>query len=195
MSKRTTSGTSRTRRTSGTTPAAPAAATGKTGTTADGGKPAASMGDLVAPKGPAAPAAPAASQPAPDAAQAASQPAPEGDTPAPLPEPKCATAKVQRGRPHPSLLQVIATKGKHPGRAHRIRRWDRYEVGMSVLHCRMTEGLDHLDVLGYYVKHAGTDGRPLMTLRPMTEEERKAALARWDGEEAEAQPATTAAAS
>ena len=44
---------------------------------------------------------------------------------------------------------------------------------MSLLHCRETAGLDHLDVL-YYAKHG------LMTLRPMTVEERRDALRRWD---------------
>ena len=62
-------------------------------------------------------------------------------------EPECASAKVQKSRPHPSLLRVISHKGKHPGRAHRIKRWDRYQVGMSLLHCREAAGLDHLDVL------------------------------------------------
>ena len=44
---------------------------------------------------------------------------------------------------------------------------------MSLLHCRETVGLDHLDVL-YYEKH------DLMTLRTMTAEERREALRRWD---------------
>lgn len=101
-------------------------------------------------------------------------------------EPKCAAIRVQSGRPHPSLLQVIEWKGNHPGKALRIRRWHRYEVGMSVLHCRITEGLDHLDI-GFYVKNG------LMRLRPMTDEERKVALARWEGEAVEAQPAATGA--
>ena len=45
---------------------------------------------------------------------------------------------------------------------------------MSVLHCRETPGLDHLDI-GLYEKHG------LMTLRPMTPEERREALRPWDG--------------
>ena len=90
-------------------------------------------------------------------------------------EPECASAKVLKSRPHPSLLRVISRKGKHPGRAHRIKRWHRYRVGMSLLHCRETAGLDHLDVL-YYAKHG------LMTLRPMTAEERREALRRWDAD-------------
>ena len=88
--------------------------------------------------------------------------------------PKCASAKVLKSRPHPSLLCVISKKWNHPGRGYRIRRWDRYKVGMSVLHCRETPGLDHLDI-GFYEKHG------LMTLRPMTPEERREALRRWDG--------------
>ena len=90
-------------------------------------------------------------------------------------EPECASAKVLTNRPRPSLLRVIASKGEHPGYAYRIRRWRRYMVGMSLLHCRETAGLDHLDVL-YYEKHR------LVTLRPMTEEERREALRRWDGD-------------
>ena len=90
-------------------------------------------------------------------------------------EPECTSAKVLKSRPHPSLLRVISRKGKHPGRARRIKRWHRYQVGMSLLHCRETVGLDHLDIL-YYEKHG------LMTLRPMTSEERREALHRWDGD-------------
>ena len=60
-------------------------------------------------------------------------------------------------------------------RAHRIKRWRRYQVGMSLVHCRETAGLDHLDVL-YYEKHG------LMTLRPMTVEECREVLCRWDGD-------------
>ena len=41
------------------------------------------------------------------------------------------------------------------------------------MHCRETAGLDHLDVL-YYERHG------LMTLRPMTAEERREVLSRWD---------------
>ena len=90
-------------------------------------------------------------------------------------EPQCASAKVLTRRPHPSLLHVISRKGKHPGRAYRIKRWDRYEVGMSLLHCRETAGLDQLDVL-YFERHG------LMALRDMTPEERREALFRWDGD-------------
>ena len=88
-------------------------------------------------------------------------------------EPDCTSAKALRRRPHPSLLRMISRKGTHPGRAHRIKRWHRYQVGMSLLHCRETAGLDHLDVL-YYERQG------LMTLRPMTVEERRDALSPWD---------------
>ena len=89
-------------------------------------------------------------------------------------EAKSASAKVLKRAPRPSLLRVISRKGKHPGRAHRIKRWHRYQVGMSLVHCRETAGLDHLDVL-YYERHG------LMTLRPMTAEECRKVLRRWDG--------------
>ena len=90
-------------------------------------------------------------------------------------EPDCASAKPLQRRPHLSspLLRVISKKGTHPGYAYRIKRWHRYQVGMSVLHCRETEGLDHLDVF-YYERHG------LMTLRPMTREELQEALRPWD---------------
>ena len=57
-------------------------------------------------------------------------------------EPNCASAKPLQRRPHLSspLLRVISKKGTHPGYAYRIKRWHRYQVGMSVLHCRETEG-------------------------------------------------------
>ena len=89
-------------------------------------------------------------------------------------EPQCATAKVRQKRPDSSLLRVISEKKMHPGCGYRIRRWERYKVGMSVLHCWETAGLDHLDI-GFYEKHG------LMTLRPMTQEERQEALRPWDG--------------
>ena len=89
-------------------------------------------------------------------------------------ETKCASAKVLKRAPHPSLMRVISRKGKHPGRAHRIKRWHRYQEGMSLVHCRETAGLDHLDVL-YYERHG------LITLRPMTAEERREVLRHWDG--------------
>ena len=89
-------------------------------------------------------------------------------------EPQCASAKVRQKRPDSSLLRVISKKKTHPGYGYRIRRWDRYEVGMSVLHCWEAAGLDHLDI-GFYERHG------LMTLRPMTQEERQEALRSWDG--------------
>lgn len=159
----------------------------KAGTPSEAGKPAASMADLVA--------GPAAGQPATTTAPVPAEVAPTdtaatvataATTEAPPPEPACAKAKVQKGRPHPSLLYIIESKGVHPGRFFRIKRWARYQVGMSVLHCRITEGLDHLDI-GYYVKHG------LMTLRPMDEAEKAAALERWEGKAVGSQPAVVAA--
>lgn len=89
-------------------------------------------------------------------------------------EPKCASAQVRQRRPDSSLLRVISKKETHPGYGYRIRRWDRYEVGMSVLHCWETAELDHLDIR-FYEEHG------LMALRPMTREERQEALRPWDG--------------
>ena len=89
-------------------------------------------------------------------------------------EPECASAKVRQKRPNSSLLRVISHKREHPGRALRIKRWHKYKEGMSVHYCWETAGLDHRD-LGFYEKHG------LMTLRPMTQEERQEALRPWDG--------------
>lgn len=127
------------------------------------------------------------------AKQAAAAAGTEGsaeEAPPKPPEPKCSWARVQKGRPHPNLLRIITRKGAHPGKGDRIKRWERYEVGMSVLHCRVTEGLDHLDI-GYYESHNGTDGKPLMSLRPMNEAEMAKALERWEGKAVDAQAAVS----
>lgn len=88
-------------------------------------------------------------------------------------EPKCANAKVQKAKPQAKMLRVISKKGNHPGKALRIKRWDRYETGMTLQHCKETEGLDHLDVL-FYVEHG------LMELRDPTQKEVDAAVAAWE---------------
>lgn len=134
-------------------------------------------------------AAPATNESAPASDESTAAPATESTEAKPAeekpPEPKCAMARIQKGRPHPNLLRIIAKKNPHPGRAFRIKRWERYEEGMSVLHCRVTEGLDHLDI-GFYEKHG------LMELRPMNEQELAVALERWEGKAVGAQPAATA---
>jgi len=86
--------------------------------------------------------------------------------------PKCATARTQRAKPQAKMLRVISVKGKHPGKALRIKRWDSYSKGMSLQECKETDGLDHLDVL-FYVEHG------MMELRPATDKEVEAAVTAW----------------
>jgi hypothetical protein len=86
--------------------------------------------------------------------------------------PKCVAPRTQKGKPQPKMLRVIAKKHNHPGTALRIKRWHLYKEGMTLQHCKETEGLDHLDVL-FYAEHK------LVTLRDATEAEYKAALEAW----------------
>lgn len=78
----------------------------------------------------------------------------------------------QKAKPQLKMLRVIAKKGNHPGTALRIKRWHLYKEGMTLQHCKETEGLSHLDVL-FYAEHG------LVTLRDATEAEYKAALEAW----------------
>jgi len=89
------------------------------------------------------------------------------------PEPKCALSRAQVAKPQAKMLRVISKIGTHPGKALRIKRWDRYAKGMTLQHCKETEGLDHLDVL-FYVEHG------LMELREPTEKEVSAAVEAWE---------------
>ena len=89
------------------------------------------------------------------------------------PQPKCATARAQVAKPQAKMLRKISSIGTHPGKALRIKRWDRYSKGMTLQHCKETEGLDHLDVL-FYVEHG------LMELAEPTEKEVAAAVAAWE---------------
>ena len=88
------------------------------------------------------------------------------------PEPKCASPRKQVAKPQSKMLRKIASIGEHPGKALRIKRWDRYKVGMTLQQCKETEGLDHLDVL-FYEEHG------LMTLTDPTDKEVDAAVAAW----------------
>lgn len=89
------------------------------------------------------------------------------------PEPKCALPRAQVAKPQAKMLRVISKIGTHPGKALRIKRWDRYSKGMTLQHCKETDGLDHLDVL-FYVEHG------LMELREPTEKEVSAAVEAWE---------------
>ena len=91
---------------------------------------------------------------------------------APVPLPKCASAHTQVAKPQAKMLRKIskitgeATKGLRP------KRWDNYKVGMTLQHCKVTPGLDHLDVL-FYVENG------LMQLADATEKEVENAIAAW----------------
>lgn len=85
---------------------------------------------------------------------------------------KGVAAMPQKAKPQPKMLRVIAKKGNHPGIALRVKRWHMYKEGMTLQHCKETEGLSHLDVL-FWVEHG------LVTLRDATEAEYKAALEAW----------------
>ena len=108
-------------------------------------------------------------------AKATSAPAPQA-TPAPAPMPKCAAAYTAKAKPSIKMLQVIESKGVHPGVGLRKRRWDATKVGMTLAHCAATEGLDHKDV-NYWVEHG------LVVLRPATDKEIAAAHAPWSVQE------------
>lgn len=85
---------------------------------------------------------------------------------------KCCSAKTQKRMPPVKMLQVISKINQHPGVALRIKRWRNYKVGQSLLHCKLTPNLDHLDVL-FYVEHG------LMELRQPTQAEIKATQQKW----------------
>jgi hypothetical protein len=78
----------------------------------------------------------------------------------------------QKAKPQLKMLRVIAKKHNHPGTALRVKRWHMYKEGMTLQHCKETEGLSHLDVL-FYEEHK------LVTMRDATEAEYKAALEAW----------------
>jgi len=96
----------------------------------------------------------------------------EQEQPQAVNNPKCAQARLQLAKPSAKMLRVITHMGQHPGRALRIKRWHLYRVGMTLQHCKETEGLDHLDVL-FYEEHG------LMQLRDATPEEVQSAEAAW----------------
>lgn len=99
-------------------------------------------------------------QPQPEVAQ------PEGVIP------NCAQAKSNKAKPKADMLRVIEWIGEHPGKSLRIKRWHLYRKGMTLQHCKETEGLDHLDVL-FYVENE------LMRLRPATKAEIEAVDKEW----------------
>ena len=107
------------------------------------------------------------------------------ETEQPQPEavlPNCAKAKSNRAKPQPKMLRKIASIGEHPGKGLRIKRFHLYRVGMTLQHCKETEGLDHLDV-GFYVENG------LMTLAEPTKEELAAVEKQWQKDNTETKAA------
>ena len=75
-------------------------------------------------------------------------------------------------KPTAKMLQTIASIKGHPGKGNCVKRFHLYKVGMTLQHCKVTEGLIPSDVtfyasLGY------------LTLRPCTAAELAAAVAAW----------------
>lgn len=85
---------------------------------------------------------------------------------------KGVAAQPQKAKPQLKMLRVIAKKGNHPGTGLRIKRWHLYKEGMTLQHCKETEGLSHLEPLFW-------QENGLMVLRDATEAEYKAALEAW----------------
>lgn len=89
------------------------------------------------------------------------------------------SAQPQRAKPQRKMLRVIDKISGHPGKGNCVKRFHLYKVGMTLLHCKVTEGLIPSDVtfyaeLGY------------LTLREPTEKEYAAAVAAWEKERAAA---------
>ena len=86
--------------------------------------------------------------------------------------PNCAKAKANKAKPQPKMLRKISWIGTHPGKSLRIKRFHLYSLGMTLQHCKETDGLDHLDVL-FYVEHG------LMRLEEPSKEELAAVDKSW----------------
>jgi len=87
------------------------------------------------------------------------------------PEARCAQARVVE-RPTRSMFRTIHKLCDHPGEGYRIRRWDNYKDGMTLLDTMEGNEMTHLDVL-YYVKHN------LMELREPNDQEFEKLMADW----------------
>lgn len=82
-------------------------------------------------------------------------------------------AQPQKAKPQRKMLRVIDKIKGHPGKGNCIKRFHLYKEGMTLLHCKVTEGLIPSDVtfyaeLGY------------LTLREPTDAEYDAAVAEWE---------------
>jgi len=90
---------------------------------------------------------------------------------APAEPAKCGKpAKVTR--PTRRMFSKIQKIAEHPGKGFRIRRWENYKDGMTLLDCAEGDDMTPLDV-GFYVDNK------LMKLIEPTDEEFEAGLAAW----------------
>ena len=95
-------------------------------------------------------------------------------------------AQVAVAKPTAKMLQTIASIKGHPGKGNCVKRFHLYKVGMTLLDCKQTPGLVPSDVtfyasLGY------------LTLRPCTDAELAAAVAKWEANKPKAVATTVAA--
>lgn len=90
-------------------------------------------------------------------------------------------------KPQRKMLRVIDSIKGHPGKGNCVKRFHLYKEGMTLLHCKTTEGLIPSDVtfyaeLGY------------LTLREPTDAEYDAAVKAWEADKAKTTEADTKAA-
>lgn len=88
-----------------------------------------------------------------------------------IPPAKCARPQKVL-RPHRGLFRRIQKLADHPGDSLRIRRWENYKDGMTLLECKEGEGTTTYDVK-FYVDNK------LMKLITPTEDEYQAGLEDW----------------
>ena len=81
-------------------------------------------------------------------------------------------AQPQKARPQRKMLRVIDKIKGHPGKGNMVKRFHLYREGMTLLDCKVTEGLIPSDVT-YYAELG------YLTLREPTDEEFAAAIATW----------------
>lgn len=84
------------------------------------------------------------------------------------------------GLPQQKMLSSIASISKHhQGKGNRIKRFHQYKVGQTLLQLNQSNsGLSSLDVL-YYAVHTGTNGKPLMVLKPCSNTQYTAFKKAW----------------
>lgn len=107
-----------------------------------------------------------------DGGKLAEKPAPKAKEPkAPAEPAKCGLPQDVK-RPTRAMFRTIRKVKEHPGKGHRIRRWDNYTDGMTMLDLVEGVDLDPLDV-NYYIDQG------LMERSDPTDEEFEQALTAW----------------